>query len=248
MVPTAPEALIAAVRNRDRHAIERLLAEEPARADMRGPGGESLVLFSCYVGAPELAPLFLRGRLLDACEAAALGDVHALRTAIENDDEARVRHSGDGWTPLHLAGFFGRDDAVALLIDYGAPLEAYSTNATRNSPLHAALAGATKASIVRRLVFAGANVEARGAGNVTPLHLAASRGDAALCELLISRGASLDAVMKDGSTPAMMATARGFAELGAKLADTTQADAREPSARSLHTRIPPAEPESDREP
>lgn len=218
MIATAPEALIDAIRGRDRDAIVRLLDEDPSRSTMRGPGGETLVLHACYVGAPELAPFLLRGRALDACEAAALGDVEALRTAIENDDDARVRRSSDGWTPLHLAAFFGQDDAVALLIDHGAPLDAHSTNASRNTPLHAALAGATHAAIIRRLVLAGADVTARGAHRITPLHLAASRGEAALCDLLIGRGADVHAIMEDGSTPAMLATARGFADLGERLA------------------------------
>lgn len=214
MVPTAPESLLAAIRAKDQLAVMRLLDEDPARAGMRATGGESLVLHAAYIGATELVPMLLRGRALDACEAAALGDVEALRTAIENDDDARVRRSSDGWSPLHLAAFFGRDEAVALLIDHGAPLDAHSTNATRNTPLHAALAGATKASVVRRLVLAGADVEARGAHNITPLHLAASRGDAAVCDLLVHRGADPQARMDDGTTPAMLATARGFAELG----------------------------------
>jgi uncharacterized protein len=218
MVPTAPEALLAAIRAKDQLAVMRLLDEDPSRASMRATGGESLVLHAVYVGAIDLVPMLLRGRSLDACEAAALGDVTALRAAIENDDDARVLRSSDGWTPLHLAAFFGRDDAVALLIDHGAPLDAHSTNATRNTPLHAALAGATKASVVRRLILAGADVEARGAHNITPLHLAASRGDAPLCDLLITRGADPQAVMEDGTTPAALATARGYAELGDHLA------------------------------
>jgi uncharacterized protein len=218
MVPTAPEPLLAAVRAHDAAAIARLLDEDPTRAGMRAPGGESLVLHACYVGAPELAPVLLRGRPLDACEAAALGDVAALRFAIEEDDDARVRRSSDGWTPLHLAAFFGQDDAVALLIDHGAPLDAHSTNATRNTPLHAALAGLTRPGVVRRLIFAGADVSARGAQHLTPLHLAASRGDAALCDLLIARGANPHACLEDGTTPAQMATARGFIPLGERLA------------------------------
>lgn len=218
MVPTAPEALLAAIRSRDYATIVQLLDEEPARAAMRATGGESLVLHSCYVGAPELAPVLARGRALEACEAAALGDVVALRAAIENDDDARVLRSSDGWTPLHLAAFFGQEDAVALLIDHGAPLDAHSTNATRNTPLHAALAGATRPAIVRRLVLAGADVTAWGASRITPLHVAASRGDTALCELLIARGADVHATMEDGTTPAMLATARGFGALGDLLA------------------------------
>lgn len=225
MVTTAPETLLNAIRGRDQVAIERILRDDPTLATSRAASGESLVLHACYVGASDLASMFLRGRALDACEAAALGDVDALRAAIENDDDARVRRSSDGWTPLHLAAFFGRVDAVALLIDLGAPLDAHSTNATRNTPLHAALAGATNATIVRRLIFAGADIEARGAHNITPLHLAASRGDTALCELLIHRGAEVHAKMEDNTTPAMLATARGHAELGEKLAGLAQGEA-----------------------
>jgi uncharacterized protein len=219
--PTAPDALLHAIRERDQVTIERMLRDDPTLAQHRAPGGASLVLHCCYVGAPELAPTLLRGRALEACEAAALGDAAALRTAIENDDDARVRRSSDGWTPLHLAAFFGHVDAVALLIDLGAPLDALSTNATRNTPLHAALAGATHHAIVRRLIFAGAEIDARGAHAITPLHLAASRGDTTLCDLLIHRGAEIHARMEDGTTPAMLATARGHAELGTRLASLT---------------------------
>jgi uncharacterized protein len=219
MVPlSAPEALLAAIRGHDQIAIERILRDDPALVQARASGGESLVLHACYVGAPELAPTLLRGRTPDAWEAAALGNVDALRSAIENDDDARVLRSSDGWTPLHLAAFFGHTDAVALLIDLGAPLEAHSTNATRNTPLHAALAGATNPIIVRRLLFAGADIDARGAHNITPLHLAASRGDEDLCDLLIHRGAEIHARMEDGTTPAMLATARGHLALGERLA------------------------------
>jgi uncharacterized protein len=222
--PTAPDALLQAIRGRDQVTIERLMRDDPSLAHTRATGGESLTLHACYMGAPELAPLLLRGRAPDACEAAALGDLEALRTAIENDDDARVLRSSDGWTPLHLAAFFGRTDAVALLIDLGAPLEAHSTNATRNTPLHAALAGATNPIIVRRLIFAGADIDARGAHHITPLHLAASRGDQALCDLLIHRGAEIHAKMEDGTTPAMLATARGHTELGERLAQLDESD------------------------
>lgn len=215
---TAPAPLLAAIRGRDAAGIAELLAETPALALARATGGESLVLHACYLGATELVPLLLAGRALDACEAAALGEVDALRRVLEEDDDARVRRSSDGWTPLHLAAFFGREEAAALLIDHGAPLDGHSTNATRNTPLHAALAGALNPALVRRLVFAGADVTARAAHAVTPLHLAASRGDGALCDLLLARGADPHAPMDDGTTPAQMATARGFGALGERLA------------------------------
>lgn len=218
MVPTAPEALLAAIRSRDRHTISAMLAADPSLASSRAPAGESLVLHACYVGASEVAELLHPGRVLDACEAAALGDSDRLRAVIENDDDARVLRSSDGWAPLHLAAFFGHDDAVRLLIDLGAPLDAHSTNALRNTPLHAALAGVAQPLLARRLVFAGADVTARDANGNTPLHLAASRGQDALCDLFIARGADAHALTDDKSTPAMIAFARGFSDLGTKLA------------------------------
>jgi ankyrin repeat protein len=40
----------------------------------------------------------------------------------------------------------------------------------------------------------------------TPLHRAASAGQAEVCELLIEEGATVDAVDKTGQTPLMLAT------------------------------------------
>lgn len=216
MVP-APAALLDAMRHRNAQQVAELLAADPALALARAAGGETLVLHACYLGAPELVPVLLAGRAPDACEAAALGDVAALRTALEDDDDARVRRSSDGWTPLHLAAFFGRDEAAALLIDHGAPINGHATNATRNTPLHAALAGAVSATLVRRLVMAGASVTARDAHGATPLHLAASRGAEPLCDLLLARGADPGARTAEGATPGQMATDRGFPALGERL-------------------------------
>ena len=215
---TAPAPLLDAMRRRNARQVAELLAADPALALARAAGGETLVLHACYLGAPELVPVLLAGRAPDACEAAALGDVAALRTALEDDDDARVRRSSDGWTPLHLAAFFGRDEAAALLIDHGAPINGHATNATRNTPLHAALAGAVSATLVRRLVMAGASVTARDAHGATPLHLAASRGAEPLCDLLLARGADPGARTAEGATPAQVATDRGFPALGERLA------------------------------
>ena len=216
-MPVASDALLTAIRSRDSDAVAQLIANDPAARSLTGPSGESLVLHACYVGASALAPALLAQRAVDAAEAAALGDVSALDTALTYDADAISRRTPDGWTPLHLASFFGKEGAAALLIDSGAPLDALSTNATRNTPLHAAIAGACVHALVKRLVFAGADVAALGEASITPLHIAASRGDGALCDLLIARGAKPHAAMTDGTTPAQLATARGHTELAEKL-------------------------------
>lgn len=218
MLTRATDAVIDAIRAQNADALEALFAADPSQREHGGPGGETLVLFCIYVGASALAPLVRGERPYDACEASALGDLTALNEALDRDADLISRRSSDGWTPLHLAGFFGRDECAAFLIDNGAPLDAMSTNATRNTPLHAALAGATNPTLVRRLVFAGADVAARGETGIQPLHLAASRGDTALCELLLARGADPQAYMDDGTTPGELATKRGHAELGEMLA------------------------------
>jgi ankyrin repeat protein len=221
MLTRASDALLDAIRQQDATTVAALLEADTSLRTRGGPGGETLVLYACYVGAIELAPLLRGDRPYDACEAAALGDLRALNEALDRDADYISRRSSDGWTPLHLTGFFGRDQCAAYLIDNGAPLDALSTNAIRNTPLHAALAGATNPTLVRRLIFAGADVEARGENGIQPLHLAAARGDQALCDLLIARGADPQATMDDGTTPAKLAAARGFATLGEALGAKT---------------------------
>jgi len=213
----AADALLEAIRDRDTSAVSALLCADASQRERGGPGGETLVLYACYVGAAALAPVLRGVRPYDACEAAAIGDLTALNAALDRDADLISRRSSDGWTPLHLAAFFGRDECTAYLIDNGAPLDAHSTNAIRNTPLHAALAGAGNHNVVRRLLFAGADVHARGEHDIQPLHIAASRGDQPMVVLLLSREADPAAKMADGVTPADMAQQRGFAEVEAKL-------------------------------
>ena len=180
--------------------------------------GASDVLTAVYTGKMDEAHAIAATRTLDACEATALGNADALDAALARDAAAHALYSGDGWTPLHLAGFFGRDECAARLLSAGASLTAISRNSTANTPLHAALAGATNDGLVARLLEAGADVNARGETGVTPLHLAASRGNRALCEMLIGRGAAVDAAMDDGTTPAGIAATRGHAQVSEWLA------------------------------
>jgi uncharacterized protein len=204
------EMLLDAIRRRDNAAVRTLLDEEPELVLSRGRNGDSPVMMAIYLSAGSiLAMLVARGAEVDVFAAAALGSVERLDAALQGDAEQLHAYSHDGWTPLHLAAFFGHRGAVEVLLDRGADIRVRSRNEMTNTPLHAALAGQGVAAVVEVLLARGAEVNARAATGVTPLHLAASRGTLELAEALLDRGATAEARLDDGSTPAEMAAARG---------------------------------------
>lgn len=127
-------------------------------------------------------------------------------------------YTADGWTPLHLAAFHGDAEQVAMLLSTGASPLALSRNTMANTPLHAAIAGAESDLVVRALLAGGASAVLAAGGGATPLHLAASRGNRALCELLLAHGADPRATMDDGKRPDAIAADRGHAAVAAWLA------------------------------
>jgi ankyrin repeat protein len=124
--------------------------------------------------------------------AAMQGDTARLEELLAANRSLVSAVSPDGWTPLHLAAFFGGGDAARLLLNKGASPGARSTNAMANLPLHAAAAGRHTA-IVKLLIEFGAPVNARQQGGWTALHAAAQNGDLELAEILVAAGAEIGA-------------------------------------------------------
>jgi uncharacterized protein len=215
--PARSDELHEAIKRGDAAAVRALVEANPSRIASRGPGGESALLLAVYHGRRELLPLLLAHTAPHACEAAAIGDLPLLRAALDAAPVQLAELSGDGWTPLHLAAFFAEEGVAAELLTRGADVHARSTNGTANTPLHAALAGRGDEAVVRRLVEAGADVNAPSDGGWTPLHLAASRGSVALVDYLLSRGADPHALGDDGRDAATIAASRGHAEAAARL-------------------------------
>lgn len=198
--------MIEAVKAGDADALRAILSGEPRAATARAEDGESPLLTALYHGRRDLAEVMMRhGRRLDAYEAAALGDAEALGAALDADPDAVNRVSHDGWTLLHLAGFFRHVDAVRLLLVRGADVAAVSTNPMRNTPLHAAMAGPLPVEGLRLLIDAGADVNARQHGGYTALQSAAQHGRMDLIDLLLDAGADPGAAADDGRRPVDMA-------------------------------------------
>jgi hypothetical protein len=199
------EALFTAVKAGDVPALSALLAEDPELASAR-KDGVSAVLVATYhrqEGAREA--LLAAGARVGPLEAAALGDVERLGL------DAR---GGDGFTPLHLAAFFGGARAVRALLAAGAAPDADADNPLRVRPLHSAVAAHDRES-VQALLEAGADPNVRQQGGFTPLHGAAHAGDAEIVRLLLDHGADATLVTDDGKDARALASGAAAGLLGA---------------------------------
>jgi ankyrin repeat protein len=120
--------------------------------------------------------------------------------------------SPDGWTPLHLAAFFGNESAARVLLNKGASPAERSTNAMENLPLHAAAAG-RHANLVKLLIEHGSPVGARQHGGWTALHAAAQNGDVAMAEILVSAGADVSARAENNQCAMDLALTKGHRQM-----------------------------------
>ena len=146
---------------------------------------------------------------LDVFDAAALGRVARLRELLDADPDLVGAYSNDGFTPLHLACFSGGADALRLLAERGAPLEAVSRHPQiRVRPLGTA-AFSRQLEHVRLLLEAGADANGEGDGGFVPLHTAAQNGDVEAVRLLLEHGADPSRTTPDGRTGEDLARAAG---------------------------------------
>jgi ankyrin repeat protein len=166
---------------------------------------QSPVLAALYEGRRDEAEA-LAGEP-DVLEAAALGRLDVLRTHLDGDPDALSARTPEGFTPLHLAAFFGGGPAVRLLLAAGAPPDADADNERSVRPIHSA-AAARDHDAVRALLEAGADPNVRQQGGYTPLLQAAHADDPELAELLLAHGADRTAAADDGRDPLAMAGPR----------------------------------------
>jgi ankyrin repeat protein len=173
----------------DIDAVRAALKEDAGAAGARDDKGLSAVRAALYAQQQDVADVLLEaGPELDVFDAAAVGDVDRLTELLDGDSDLVGAWSEDGFTPLHLAAFFGRGPAVRLLLDRGADVGAVARNDMKVQPLHSAVA-ARSMEIVAALLVAGADPNARQQGDFTPLMAAEQHEDEDMVRLLMDHGA-----------------------------------------------------------
>src|SRR5690348_12954961 len=87
-----------------------------------------------------VARLLREGHELNVWEAAAVGDAAWLGDLLDEDASLVNAWSVDGAQPLHFAAYFGRVEAVRLLLDRGADVDAHAPGFNGVAPINSAAA------------------------------------------------------------------------------------------------------------
>lgn len=193
-----------------------MVSADPSLVDARDAEG-SAILTAVYHRQKEIVNLLVaRGAALSLFEAAAAGEIERVERLIGESAGDVNAYSPDGWTPLHLAAFFGNAKIVELLLAHDADVTARSRNPNGNTPLHAALAANQKMAAAL-LIGHGADLDAADAGGWRPIHLAAANNNLDSLRTLVAQGADLGAKNKDGVSALALAEQKNHKEAAALL-------------------------------
>jgi ankyrin repeat protein len=163
---------------------------------------------------------------------ASEGSEDAVRMLLDRGSSVDAR-DGYGLTPLHYAAYRGREAVVRLLVERGADVKAKDgcgDGVLLNVVSHAMLdEEPSRRGLVLWLLEQGCDVNSRRADGQSVLHLAVSRADISVVQLLVERGADVDAVGGESlATPLSCAVvgSRSWRKFGLLLYHGASVDAR----------------------
>jgi len=178
------ETLIELAKAGDLGKVRAVLEQNFLLASQRLPNGETPLMAALYRGHGDVVDALIdAGAEIDVFAAAATGRTDDLRRTLDESTVNTIAY--DGWTPLHLAAFFGHVENVRLLLDAGAEVGAVSQNSLKNTPLHAATAGG-HADAALLLLERGADASAVDTGGYTPQQIAAQNNLDAVSAAMVS--------------------------------------------------------------
>ncbi|CAL5334674.1 unnamed protein product [Camellia sinensis] len=193
--------------DRERSGREKMAV--PRRNGLREEDEEDEALFEEDDGLVLLPESDTPPHLRDLAAAAELGDLAALRRALDNLGGSIDEPVEDGDTALHLTCLYGYLPCVQLLLERGASLEAKDEDG--GIPLHDACAGGFT-EIVELLIHSTSDpecvkriLESVDVEGDTPLHHAARGEHVDVIRLLLAAGASPTKTNIYGKTPSELA-------------------------------------------
>ena len=203
----------------DKDNLKTILEGDPSLASSRSNDGLSAILFSLYIDKPELCEIILSFEPeLDLFDLSALGGVGQISHLLATDNKALHEFSGDGFTALHLACYFGKADVVKLLLENGADIDKVAMNGSDLRPIQSAVAN-LHVDVVKVLLDFKPDVNVRMLGGFTPLMSAAALGSNEIVTMLIDHDADMTLKSDDGRVACDFAISAGHDELANNLAN-----------------------------
>ena len=197
------------IRQGDAASVATQLQANAQLVSATNEQGIGPLAFAIYNRKPEIAAILRQnGATLDIFTACMSGETAVVQQMLDGNKGLVKLMSADGWTPLHLAAFFGHPDCTATLLNAGADVKARSTNQMQNLALHAGASG-RNFDVMKLLIDFGSDVNARQHGGWTALHAAAQSGDANIAELLLASGADGKARAGNNQSAMDLALTRG---------------------------------------
>src|SRR5207344_3069627 len=127
-------AFIDAIKAGEFERVKTMVSADPTLIDARSRTGESAILTAVYHRQKEIVNLLVaRGVTMTVFEASAAGEIERVERLIAADPPIVNSFSADGWTPLHLAAFFGHTKIAELLLAHDADATARSRNSNGNT-------------------------------------------------------------------------------------------------------------------
>ncbi|WP_044477567.1 ankyrin repeat domain-containing protein [Paenibacillus antibioticophila] len=147
-------------------------------------------------------------------QAAQSGEAARLKDILESHPHLTNTENGDGLTPLGYAAHFGNKDAVQVLLNYDADIDAVSHSKISyipsNTALHAAIAGERNVDVIRLLLTHNAQTNIFDSNGHTSLHTAAFHDDnLEIISLLVEHGADVNARTEGGESALSLAIKQG---------------------------------------